>query len=309
MAAYTVKRILTGIFSLFVLVSVAFFLTRLMPGSPFETGNTSARVQAEIERGYGLDQPVFRQYQLYLSNLLRGDLGMSYKKPGVLVSDVISRAFPVTCKMGGLAVLVSLALGTICGIWQAVTKRKTVRNGIFLATILGSGIPNFVWAPLLLLVFGLKLKLLPVAGAGNWQSFVLPVVTMAIYPTCVVTRLTRNSFSREMQKDYVVLAKAKGLNKIWIACVHVLKNACIPVLQYIGPAAAFLLTGSFVVESVFTIPGLGREFVNSIANRDYTLILGLTVFMGAVVIGINLLTDLLCAWISPGVLLHLSGGE
>lgn len=308
MAVYTLKRILTGLLSLFVLVSVAFFLTRLMPGSPFETGNSSVQVQAEIEAEYGLDQPFLVQYQMYLSNLLRGDLGMSYKKKGTSVTDVISRAFPITCKMGGLAVLFSLGLGTICGVWQALTRQKAVRNGIFLATILGSAIPNFVWAPLLLLVFGLKLKILPVAGTGNWQNFILPVLTLAIYPTCVVTRLTRNAFSREMQKDYVVLAKAKGLGKLWIVCVHVLKNACIPVLQYMGEAAAFLLTGSFVVESVFTIPGLGREFVNSIANRDYTLILGLTVFMGTVVIGIHLLTDLLCAFLNPKVRLELSSG-
>jgi oligopeptide transport system permease protein len=301
------KRILIGVFSLFVLASVAFFLTRLMPGSPFESGNSLPLVQEEMEREYGLDKPLLEQYLQYLSHLLRGDLGISYKKPGVAVADVISRAFPVTLKMGGLAVLLSLVTGTGLGIWQAATKRAAVCNGIFFMTMMGSGVLNFVWGSLFVWLFGLKWKLLPVVGIHDWKSFLLPVLTMAIYPTCVVTRLTRNSFRREMEKDYVVLAKAKGLLNVQIIGVHILKNACLPVLQYMGPAAAFLLTGSFVVESIFTIPGLGREFVNSIANRDYTLILGLTVFMGAVVIGLNLLTDLLCACLSPATRTGMTG--
>ncbi len=307
MASYMFKRILTGVFSLFVLVSAAFFLTRLMPGSPFEVGNSLPSVQAEIEREYGLDRPLLEQYLHYLSNLLRGDLGISYKKPGVAVTDVIWRAFPVTCKIGSLAVLCSLVVGSVLGIWQAVTKRAAVYNGIFFVTILGSAVLNFVWGSLFVWLFGVKLKVLPVVGTSDWKSFLLPVLTMAIYPTCVVARLMRNGFGREMRKDYVVLARAKGLGTMWIVGVHILKNACLPVLQYMGPAAAFLLTGSFVVESIFNIPGLGREFVNSIANRDYTLILGLTVFMGAVVIGLNLLTDLLCAWLSPTTRVGMTG--
>ena len=155
----------------------------------------------------------------------------------------------------------------------------------------------------------MKLKVLPVTGLDSWQSYLLPVFTVALYPTSVIARMTRNSFLREMQKDYVILAKVKGLSKKRIVYVHILKNAWLPVLNYAGPAAAFLLTGSFVVESVFTIPGLGREFVSSIANRDYTLILGLTVFMGAVVIGVNLLVDLLCAYLNPKVRIGLAGGE
>ena len=151
--------------------------------------------------------------------------------------------------------------------------------------------------------------MLPVTGLDSWQSYLLPVFTLALYPTSVITRMTRNSFLREMQKDYVILAKVKGLSKKRIVYVHILKNAWLPVLNYAGPAAAFLLTGSFVVESVFTIPGLGREFVSSIANRDYTLILGLTVFMGAVVIGVNHLVDLLCAYLNPKVRIGLAGGE
>lgn len=301
MLKYTGKRILIGILSLFVLVTAAFFLTRLMPGSPFQSGNVSEDVLKSMEEEYGLDRPMTEQYRLYLGNLLKGDLGVSFKKPGVTVVEVIRRAWPMTAALGGLAILAAAVFGTLLGIWQASSGKKAVRGGIFLGTILGTGIPNFVIALLLMFFFGVKLKLLPIAGLAGPQNYILPVISLAVYPTAVIARLMQNTFREEMQKDYVVLAKAKGLKPGRTALTHILKNAWIPVLNYIGPAAAFLLTGSFVVESIFTIPGLGREFVNSIGNRDYTLIMGLTVFMGIVVIGINLLTDLICAWLDPRV--------
>ena len=197
--------------------------------------------------------------------------------------------------------MTALMGGTLLGIWQASSKRKSVRHGILFGTMLGTGIPNFVIALLLALLFGVKWKLLPITGLSGWKSYILPVFSLAVYPMSVVTRIMQNTFREEMKKDYVVLAKAKGMKWGQIAFTHVLKNAWIPVLNYAGPAAAFLLTGSFVIESIFTIPGLGREFVGSIANRDYTLILGLTVFMGTVVIGINLLVDLICAWLDPRI--------
>lgn len=301
MLTYALKRIFIGILSLFILVTAAFFLTRLMPGSPFQTGNVSKEVLHMVEKEYGLDKPALEQYFIYLGNLLKGDLGVSFKKPGVRVADVIGRAFPMTAALGSLAVLAAMAVGVLLGVWQAVSKNKVVRGGIFLTTMLGTGIPNFVIALLLLLGFGVKLRLLPVAGLTGPLNYILPVASLAVYPAVVVTRLVHNGVEEELSKDYVVMAKAKGLKFNRTLLTHVLKNVAFPVLNYIGPAAAFLLTGSFVVESIFTIPGLGREFVNSIGNRDYTLILGLTVFMGVVVIGINLLTDLLCAWQNPKV--------
>ncbi|MBU3876024.1 ABC transporter permease [Faecalicatena sp. AGMB00832] len=301
MFGYTCKRVFIGILSLFVLVTAAFFLTRMMPGSPFQTGNVSESVLTSMEEEYGLNEPVFKQYATYLSNLMHGDLGISFKKPGVRVSEVITRAWPATAALGALAIVLAAVVGTLLGIWQASTKKRLVKGGIFFSTMLGTGIPNFVIALLLMLFFGVKLKLLPIAGLTGAENYILPVVSLAVYPAAVITRLMRNTFQEEMNRDYVVLAKAKGLSWRRTAVTHILKNAWIPVLNYIGPAAAFLMTGSFVVESVFTIPGLGREFVNSIENRDYTLILGLTIFMGVTVIGINLLTDLLCAWLDPRV--------
>lgn len=309
MLQYVIKRLATGIVAMFVLVSVAFFLTRQMPGSPFETGNVSEEIEEQIEAEYGLDQPVMVQYRQYLSNLLHGDLGVSYKKQGVTVAEVIEKAWRPTAVLGLLATAVSLFAGTWLGIRQASSRRRAVRSGIFLGTVLAGCIPNFVIALVLALLFGVYWKLLPIAGLTGWQSYILPVISLAVYPTSVVTRIMCQSFSEEMKKDYVVLARVKGVTKRRITYIHILRNAWIPVLNYVGPAAAFLMTGSFVVESIFTIPGLGREFVNSISNRDYTLILGLTVFMGAVVILVNLLADIACAWLDPKVRKNFAGAQ
>ena len=302
MIRYTGKRFLISLLSVWMLITVAFFLTRQMPGSPFQTGNVSGEVLEQMEQEYGFDQPVSAQYVTYMRNLLHGDLGISYMNPGESVTEVIARALPTTLSLGILAVIVSLVAGTLLGMLQAFSQKRWVRTTILFGTIFGAGIPNFVIALLLALVFGVQWKLLPVVGLDSWTSYLLPVLSLAAYPTAVVTRLMCHACRQELQKEYVVLAKVKGLSMRRIAWTHVWKNAWIPVLNYAGPAAAFLLTGSFVVESIFTIPGLGREFVNSIANRDYTLIMGLTIFMGVVVIGVNLAVDLLCAWMDPRIL-------
>lgn len=301
MIRYTGKRFLISLLSVWMLITVAFFLTRQMPGSPFQTGNVSGEVLEQMEQEYGLDRPVSVQYVTYMRNLLHGDLGISYMNPGESVTEVIARALPATLSLGILAVIVSLVAGTLLGMLQAFSQKRWVRTTILFGTIFGAGIPNFVIALLLALVFGVQWKLLPVVGLDSWTSYLLPVLSLAAYPTAVVTRLMCHACRQELQKEYVVLAKVKGLSMRRIAWTHVWKNAWIPVLNYAGSAAAFLLTGSFVVESIFTIPGLGREFVNSIANRDYTLIMGLTIFMGVVVIGVNLAVDLLCAWMDPRI--------
>ncbi len=301
MAVYTIKRIAVGIASLFVLATVTFFLTRMIPGSPFQSGNVSSSVVEAVEEQYGLDRPAIEQYGTYMGNLLKGDLGISYKQQGVRVSDIIGRAAPVTASLGLLAVLAAALAGTILGMISALSKRKALRAVISGGTLLGVGIPNFALGLILLLLFGVTLKVLPVTGLVSPAHYILPVISLAVYPAAVVTRLTDTAFREEMEKEYVLLARAKGMKPWKIVVFHVLKNAWIPVLNYLGPMSAFLLTGSFVVESIFNIPGLGKEFVSSISNRDYTLILGLTIFMGSAVILINLLTDLLCALLDARV--------
>lgn len=299
MVEYIGRRILIGILSLLMLVTITFFLVHKMPGSPFQTGNVSADVLETMEEEYGLNQPIIKQYGIYLRNLLKGDLGISYKKPGVTVTEVIEKAWVGTAGIAVWAIVISVLTGTLFGIWHAVTKHRVVKGGILLLTVMGSGIPNFVIAFLLLLGFGVKLKLFPVVGLGSFSHYILPVMSLAVYPSAVITKLMSNSLQKELRAEYVVMAKAKGLSRRRIIFRHALKNAWIPVLSYLGKTVAFLLTGSFVVESVFTIPGLGREFVNAIANRDYTLIMGLTIFMGMVVITATLIADVLCGILDP----------
>jgi len=299
MARYTCRRILTGILSLFVLITVTFFLVRIIPGSPFQRGGVSESVVEAIEQEYGLNEPLFTQYLSYIGGVLHGDLGISYQDPAVRVTEVIARAWPVTASVGAAALIVSLILGTGLGILSAVSGRRSVKQVISAGGMIAAGIPGFAAAILLMLVFSVKLKLLPASGLLSPVHYILPVAALSLYPAAIVSRLVSSTLETELTKDYVLFARAKGLGRRQVIFTHALKNAYLPVINYIGPASASLLTGSFVVESIFTIPGLGREFVGSITNRDYTLILGLTVFMGAVVILVNLITDLLCAWLDP----------
>lgn len=309
MTAYFIKRIGIGLVSLFMLATVVFFLTRLMPGSPFQTGNVSETVVEAVEEEYGLDRPVLEQYVGYMLGLLKGDLGISYREQGVAVADVLKRAAPMTAWLGALSVLTAALLGTAAGSLSAISRSRAVRGAVSAGTLLGMGIPNFAAALLLLLVFGVKLKWFPVTGLYTPLHYVLPVISLSVYPACVVTKLVNRSVKEELGREYVLLARAKGLPFRKIFFRHVLKNAWIPALNYIGPMAAFLMTGSFVVESVFNIPGLGREFVSSITNRDYTMIMGLTIFMGSVVIVITLLTDLLCGCLDARVRRAYTGKE
>ena len=299
MARYTCRRILTGLLSLFVLITVTFFLVRIIPGSPFQRGGVSESVVEAIEQEYGLNEPLFTQYISYIGGVLHGDLGISYQDPAVRVTEVIARAWPVTASVGAAALIVSLILGTGLGILSAVSGRRSVKQVISAGGMIAAGIPGFAAAILLMLVFSVKLKLLPASGLLSPVHYILPVAALSLYPSAMVSRLVSSTLETELTKDYVLFARAKGLGRRQVIFTHALKNAYLPVINYIGPASASLLTGSFVVESIFTIPGLGREFVGSITNRDYTLILGLTVFMGAVVILVNLITDLLCAWLDP----------
>lgn len=299
MIRYTGKRLLTGVFSLFVLVTVTFFLVRMIPGSPFRYGGISEQVAEAIEQEYGLNDPLLIQYFSYLGGLLRGDLGISYQDPATAVTDVIARAWPITASIGITALVVSVLAGTVSGVLRAVSEKPIVREIISGTTMLAAGIPGFAAAILLLLVFSVKLKWLPASGLLSPVHYILPVTALSLYPAAMIARLTGNALGTELKKDYILFARAKGLGKWHVIFTHALKNSYLPVINYIGPASASLLTGSFVVESIFTIPGLGREFVGSITNRDYTLILGLTVFMGTVVILVNLITDLLCAWLDP----------
>lgn len=301
MFAYILKRCLIGAVTLFVLITVTFFLTRLMPGNPFEAENISNETLAELSASHGLEQPVLKQYFGYLTGVLHGDLGDSFKKPGVSVVSLIAKGAPATMSLGLTAYIVALLFGTGIGVWEAVSRRGAVRGLLMLLSTLGIGMPNFILAILLMLVFGVWLNWFPIIGLSTPLHYVLPVVTLAVYPIAQISRLVHSNFTEALRMDYVTMARAKGLPRGVILFRHVLKNTLIPVITNAGPTVAFLMVGSFVVESVFTIPGIGQEFVNAVTNRDYTLIMGLTIFVGTMIIVCNLLADIVCSLVDPRV--------
>ena len=301
MLKYVVRRIGIGLITLLALIVVTFLLVRLMPGNPFDIANLTPSNQEEMMRHYGLDKPLGEQLVLYIRNLLHGDFGISFKKSGTTVSELIRQEAPATMRVGGLAFLVALVVGTAAGILMAVTGRDFVRGAILTASTLGISVPNYVLALMLMLIFGVQLKWFPVLGLGTPAHYVLPVTTLAVYPIAQISRLVKSSYAEAMQQDYVVMAQAKGIRPGRIALVHVLRNAMLPVITASGPMIAFLLTGSFVVETIFTIPGIGREFVMAVSNRDYTVVMGLTIFIGALIILCNLAADVLCALVDPRI--------
>ena len=303
MTKYIIKRLLIGVVTIWALVTITFVLIRIMPGSPFEADNLSESAIEQLEDAYGLNEPMWKQYVLYMENLMHGNLGISYTK-NVSVNTLIARGFPYTLSVGLISIVVSAVIGVPMGIWMASTKRLAVRNTLLGIATLGVSVPGVVTAILLMMAFGVWIPLFPIVGLMTAASYVLPVAAQSFGQIASIARLMKTTYSEAVQMDYVVMARAKGLKKSEIIFRHVLKNALIPVVTYLGPAIAFLITGSFVVESIFSIPGIGREFTNAISNRDYTVVLGFSVFIGAIITVANLAVDLLCSVIDPRIRLN-----
>ena len=300
MVRYIIKRLFIGVVTIWALITITFFLIRIMPGSPFEADNLSQSAIEQLESTYGLDEPMWKQYILYMENLMHGDLGISYKK-NVSVNTLIARGFPYTLSIGLLSIAVSAFIGILMGIWMATSKRLAVKNTLLGIATLGVSIPGFVTAILLMMIFGVWLPVLPSVGLGSPANYILPVAAQSFGQIASIARLTKSTYSEAIQMDYVTMARAKGLSNLYITARHVLKNALIPVVTYFGPAIAFLITGSFVVESIFSIPGIGREFTNAITNRDYTVVLGFSVFIGVIITVANLAVDIICSLIDPRI--------
>lgn len=286
--------------TIWALITITFFLIRIMPGSPFEADNLSQSAIEQLESTYGLDEPMWKQYILYMENLMHGDLGISYKK-NVSVNTLIARGFPYTLSIGLLSIAVSAFIGILMGIWMATSKQLAVKNTLLGIATLGVSIPGFVTAILLMMIFGVWWPVLPIVGLGSPANYILPVAAQSFGQIASIARLTKSTYSEAIQMDYVTMARAKGLSNLYITARHVLKNALIPVVTYFGPAIAFLITGSFVVESIFSIPGIGREFTNAITNRDYTVVLGFSVFIGVIITVANLAVDIICSLIDPRI--------
>ena len=303
MLKYVIKRLLYGAITLFALMAITFFLMHSIPGSPFagEMSKLPANVKELMIQHYQLDQPTYVQFISYLKNVLQGDFGTSLVRKGQNVMDIINRGLPYTVKLGACAFCVAMVLGVLLGAVSAFSKKKWVQGlTAFIATI-GVSVPSFLFALFLMYVLGVWLKMLPIIGLNSPQSFVMPSIALAMSPIAMISRLTKSSLSEELRQDYMILALSKGTGYTKAIFKHALKNAIIPVITYAGPLLATLLTGSFVVESMFSIPGIGAEFVGSVSNRDYTLIMALTIFYGGMVIVANIITDVISAMIDPRI--------
>lgn len=302
MFKYVLKRVLIGFVTLFVLGSATFFLMKATPGSPVNGERFKSKEAQELAIiRYGLDRPVFEQYTMYLNKLAHGDLGESYVKEGVYVDKTIADTFPVTARLGGVAFLFALVVGITLGTTAALSKRKWVNNVCMFVATIGVSVPSFLLSMFLIIIFGVELRLLPFVGLRTPANYVLPIIALSLYPISMIARLTRSSMLEVMKQDYIILARSKGTSYKMVVIKHALKNAMLPVVTYAGPAFAFMLTGSFVVETIFSIPGTGKEFVSNISNRDYQMIMGLTLFLGALIITFNIITDIVAAMIDPRI--------
>lgn len=301
-AKYILKRASMAIFTIFIAATITFFLMKLVPGSPFASEKTNEIAQQALNEKYGLDKPVLVQYKMYLQQLLKGDLGVSYKlQKNVPVTKIIKESFPISAKIGAISILFALLVGIPLGCISALKRGKWQDSVIRIVSTLGIAVPSFVIATASMLIFAIELKLLPTYGLSKPSSYILPVFTLGFYPMCYITRLMRSSMLDSLGQDYIRTARAKGMSEFIITFKHALKNSLIPVITYLGPLVAFTLTGGFVVEKVFNIPGLGRYFIKAIDARDYNLIMGTTVFLASFIIVMNLVCDILYKLVDPRI--------
>ncbi|CUP66164.1 ABC transporter permease [Clostridium baratii] len=301
MLKYIGKRIITSIITIWVVITLTFFLVRLMPGGPFQGDKITPEIRANLEAKYGLDKPLSEQYTMYLKNLIKGDLGESMQYRGRQVSDTIKSGFPNSAKLGLVAIIFSMVVGIGLGIIAALKANKWPdKVSMFIAT-LGITIPSFVLSAILIYIFASKLKILPTTGFTGWKNYIMPVIALAGSSMAFITRLTRSKLLDVLKSDYIRTAKAKGLSKKTVILKHALRNSLIPVVTYLGPLVAGIMTGSFVVEKIFGIPGLGNEFVSTVSGRDYTALLGVIVFYSTLVVVCNLIVDILYVVIDPRI--------
>ncbi|BCN32580.1 ABC transporter permease [Anaeromicropila herbilytica] len=302
MAKYIAKRIMAALFTIFVAATITFFLMKLVPGSPFTSEKTNEIAQAALNEKYGLDKPIYVQYGKYIGQLLNGDLGVSLKiQKNVPVTKIIEDSFPISAQIGGLSILFAIAFGIPLGCIAALKRGKWQDGVIRVFSTAGIAIPGFVIATTSMLIFSINLGWFPTYGLDEPSSYILPVFTLGFYPMCYIARLLRSSMLEAMGQDYIRTAKAKGMSVFVITFKHAMRNSLIPVITYIGPLVAYTLTGAFVVEKVFNIPGLGRYFIKSIENRDYNMIMGTTVFLATLIILMNLLCDILYKIVDPRI--------
>lgn len=305
MFKYIIKRIGLAIVTIWAVATITFFLMNLVPGGPFLSEKAvSPKAMAALEAKYGLDKPLFEQYITYLTDALHGDFGDSLKQRGRTVTSIIVTKFPVSARVGGVAVLVALLLGIPLGCIAAMHRGKFLDNLISVISTCGIAVPSFVICTVLMYFLGVHLKILPTYGLTSWKHYVMPVMALSFYPMAYIMRLMRSSMLDVLGQDYMRTCKAKGISQAVSIFKHALRNAILPVITYVGPMLAYTLTGSFVVEKIFTIPGLGGEFIGSISSRDYTVIMGTTIFLATLLIVMNVIVDIIYKIVDPRIKLN-----
>lgn len=304
MLKYIGKRVLTSIVTIWAVITIVFFLVRMMPGGPFEGEKITAEMKAVLNEKYGLDKPVGEQYTIYMKNLLKGDFGQSMKYKGRQVVDTIKNGFPKSAQVGAVAIVVSVIVGILLGVVAALYADKWPDRICMIIATLGITIPSFVIGSLLIFIFTNTLRILPANGLSTPVHFIMPVIALSGSSMAFITRLTRNKLIEVLKADYIRTAKAKGLSGRSVIFKHALRNSLIPVVTYLGPLTAGVLTGSFVVEKIFAIPGLGNEFTSTITNRDFTALLGVLAFYCTFIVVCNLIVDLLYVVVDPRIKLE-----
>jgi oligopeptide transport system permease protein len=304
MIGYALRRLVTAIPTLFIIVTLAFFMMRVAPGGPFDSERKlSPEVERNIKAAYDLDKPLWQQYAIYLGRAAHGDLGPSYKNRDFTVVQLIGTGLPVSARLGLSAMALALLLGIALGTMAALKQNRWEDYSVMTGAMLGITIPTFVTAPLLTLVLGIYAGLLPVGGwnGGALRNMILPVTVLALPQLAIVARLMRGSMVEVLRANYIRTARAKGLSTRRIILGHALRAAALPLVSYLGPALAAILTGSLVVEQIFGLPGIGRYFVQGALNRDYTLVMGVVICYASLIILLNFLADMLVAYLDPRV--------
>ena len=302
MLYYILKRILLAILTIWIVITVTFFVMHAIPGGPFMGEKALTKeAQAALEAKYGLDKPLFEQYTTYLRDVVtRFDFGPSLKQRGRQVTAIIADGMKTSAKLGLIAAFGAALIGIVLGAVAALRRNKLIDKIIMVITTAFVSMPSFIMGSFLLVVFAVKLRWVP-ANGSTAAGLILPVITLGLYPMAYITRLTRSSMLDVLGQDYIRTARAKGVPKRKIIFGHALKNSLIPVITYFGPMLAFIVTGSMVVEQIFAVPGIGRQFVSSITNRDYTMIMGTTIFLASLIVIMNLISDLLYKVVDPRI--------
>jgi len=301
---YTLRRFLGAWPTLLILLTLAFFLMRAAPGGPFDTEKTLApEIQANLDKKYHLDEPLIEQYGRYLFDLARGDFGPSFQYKDYTVNELIAAGFPVSLRLGGTAIILAFFIGGLFGTIAALRQNTTVDYAVMATAMTGISIPNFVLAPLMILVFAVNLQWLPAGGwnDGAFANMILPIIALTLPYVAYISRLMRSSMIEVLRSNPIRTARAKGLPEHIVILRHAMKPALLPVVSFLGPATAGILTGSVVIEQIFGIPGLGRYFVQGALNRDYTLVMGVVVFYGILIIFFNIIVDVVYALLDPKV--------